>query len=62
MKKTITTVKEYNDEGKLIKETITETTDNDLNRTQPFVPYNEPLKPHTPNWWETITVRWNAAV
>lgn len=53
MKKTITTVKEYNEEGKLIKETITETTENDLNKTQPYVPQNTTYTPVKPYWYET---------
>lgn len=65
MKKTITTVREFNADGKIVKETITETTDNDFSPIaplQPYTPFTEPYKTPRRQWWDTITVRWNKVV
>lgn len=53
--KKITTVREFNENGRITKETITETTDGDLGETQPCTPYIysiTPTTPVTPYWYK----------
>lgn len=57
MKRTVTTVREYNDEGKLVKETVTEVTEEIANSAAPLaaprqVPINTPSPTPTEHpWW-----------
>lgn len=46
-RKTIETIKEYDENGKLTRETITETTEDDNNTYYPYQPYT-PFTPATP--------------
>ena len=53
-RKIVETVKEYNDTGKLVKETITETTEDDSTEYVPYFP-TYPVYPAFPEtgkpWW-----------
>lgn len=46
-RKTIETIKEYDENGKLIRETVTETTEDDNNTYYPYQPYY-PTTPYSP--------------
>lgn len=60
MKKTVTTVREINEDGKIVKETVTETTEDNVFTTSPKWPYvtDTPYKPNwwDPNWWNYMTI------
>ena len=55
MKKTVTTVREFNEDGKIVKETITETTEGNVFITSPKWPYVAD-EPYRPNWWDYKTI------
>lgn len=58
MKKTTTTVREYYDDGRLIKETVTEVTEDFC--SQPYTPSNPWTYPNTPVYpWQST---WGDAI
>lgn len=52
-RKIIETVKEYDEKGSLVRETITETTEDDNTQYAPYYPYSTPIPTHH---WDTGTI------
>ena len=55
MKKTVTTVREFNEDGKIVKETVTETTEDNVFTTSPPNWWDTDT-PYRPNWWDYMTI------
>lgn len=61
IKRTITeTICEYDKEGKLVRKTVTETTEEEDNTTltYPYSNYPSPTNPCTDNWWKQPYITW----